>query len=203
MEPSGLLRTARLTPGDIDASQFGKVRWGGSGLDPEEVRIFLERVKAEMLLLTDERGELENEVGRLREQIDAGPMQGFAPASMEMQSVLILKRAQENADNLMEDAQQRAQELALDGRKRRDELIHEGRLKAEAVVREALEEAAREIARVRLEAPIAAQTELARWQGLGEAFRAQLLGTLEGMHRMLDQYERQARVTNSALSGST
>jgi DivIVA domain-containing protein len=192
MEPSGLLRNARLMPETIDVTQFQKVRWGASGLDPEEVKAFLDSVRDELVLLTGERRQLEAEVERLNREREE--VREFAPATMEEQAVYVLKRAQENAESLLADAQQRAGELAADGHRRRDELIADGRAKATGIMRDALDEAAREAARIASRAPIDAQARVAYLNSLGEGMYAQLTGTMRGMLDMLMAWERQNKI---------
>lgn len=199
MEPSGLLNPPRLTPDEVSLQSVRRVRW--NGLDPEEMQALVQRVKDELTLLLDERAELEAEVSRLHRERGV-PEHGFAPATNEMQAVLILKRAQENAENLLADAQERARELAMDGHRRRDELIRDAQAKATGVIHDALEEATREAARLRMEAPIAAQTELARLTGVSQGLHALLTGHVESLQRMLRQFDEQTKAVSLPVSAN-
>jgi DivIVA domain-containing protein len=189
MEPSGLLKNPRLTPDTIDVTKFRTVRWG-SGLDPEEVRAFLDEVRAELAVLISERTDLQQTVDQLRQEKDSSD---FAPTTMEEQSAFLLKRAQANAESLLADAQQRASELAADGHRRRDELIADGRARATAIMRDGLDDAAREAARIASTAPIEAQSRVAFLESLGDGMHAQLTATLRGLLDMLAAWERQTQ----------
>jgi cell division septum initiation protein DivIVA len=205
MESSGLLNPARLTVETLDNRSFTRTRWGASGLDPDEVRIFIEQVKAELVLRDEEHSALAAELARCQ-QGDSAPAHGFSPPSAELHAVHILQRAQANAENLVTDAQQRARELAEDAHRRRDSILADAKSKADALLRTAMEDASREAAAVIAKAPIEAQTRLAMYQTLGNGLRGQLKANLDGLLAMLDQWERQAAnlsAQTSSLMGVT
>ena len=175
---SALLTQARLTPGQVESYVFGRTRWGG--LDQGEVRDFQDRVRQELETLQAEKDALQAENDRLK---TGGPL------LPDTRTVFLLRRAQQTADNLIQDAQARAYELAADGRRRREELISDARTKATAVLRDALEEAEREARKISDAAPAEAQARMVYLQSFAKALHTLLVTTLNGLAATLQEME--------------
>ncbi len=123
----------RLTAMDVENQEF---RTRMRGYDPEEVRMFLKSVGEEIGRLNLANGELKEELGRLRHEVDE-----FRTRERTLQDTLVT--AQRVSDDLR---QKTTAESEL--------MIREARLKAEKLLetaQESLAEIESEISRARLE----------------------------------------------------
>jgi cell division septum initiation protein DivIVA len=134
----------RLTPELVAGISFRPARLGRRGLDEQHVRAFCRQVEAELVILTDERRVLQDEVLRLRRRVLGQAGQGGEDdsANEHVQAVSILSRAQQTAAHYVTEAQEYSRHLAQDARRRREEILAEAREEADQVVAEARLEAA-------------------------------------------------------------
>lgn len=205
MEDPGLLTRRRLTADIVRETMFSKSRFGG--LDAGEVTRFMHEVARELDLCDDERHEMAEEIGQLRElnermhasQLANGAHDG--PPRVEQQAISILARAQDNADRLLRDAQQQARDLVGSGRHQRDGMLADGRARAARVIDEAVDEAGRQAARIAAEAPVQAQRQLAYYSALAESVRATLNGHLAALQAAVARFEEEERQGRSAIPG--
>jgi cell division septum initiation protein DivIVA len=131
----------RLTPELVAGISFRPARLGRRGLDEQHVRAFCRQVEAELVILTDERRVLQDEVLRLRRRV-LGQGGEDDSANEHVQAVSILSRAQQTAAHYVTEAQEYSRHLAQDARRRREEILAEAREQADQVVAEARLEAA-------------------------------------------------------------
>jgi DivIVA domain-containing protein len=189
----------RLSANEVRDTVFPSAGFS-RGLNTEHVTMFMRRVAAEMHLLEDEKAELAQEVEQLEATVERlqaeaaqanGRHAGLPP--VEVQSVHVLRRAQESADRLLADAQGQARSLVEGGRRQRENILTDGQAKARSLLQNAIEEAGREAARIAAQAPIDAQRQLAQYQGLADAVRAALTANLRSLTDQVAVWEAQER----------
>src|SRR3954470_24384168 len=95
----------RLSPADVHSVLFGRAGLGRRGYDVAEVDVFLERVQVELTRLIREKGELRDEVIRLKEQVSSGDgeSEGGRRDQASLQAVRVLSAAQQTADQYVAD----------------------------------------------------------------------------------------------------
>ncbi|NHC45469.1 DivIVA domain-containing protein [Motilibacter aurantiacus] len=144
----------RLSPADVHSVLFGRSGLGRRGYDVTEVDVFLERVQVELTRLIREKGELRDEVIRLKEQVsssDGAEGGGERRDAASLQAVRVLSAAQQTADQYVADAEQYSRRVTSDARQHAEELVEEARTRAKAILDNA--------ERVALEASAAAQQQ--------------------------------------------
>ena len=129
----------RLSPADVHSVLFGRSGLGRRGYDVAEVDVFLERVQVELTRLIREKGELRDEVIRLREQVTTpdGADGGERRDNASLQAVRVLSAAQQTADQYVADAEQYSRRVTSDAREHAEELLDDARAKARAIVENA------------------------------------------------------------------
>jgi cell division septum initiation protein DivIVA len=144
---------ARLTPDLVGGASFRPARLGRRGLDEAHVRAFCRQVESELVILTDERRVLQDEVLRLRRRVlgQGGEDDADSPGNAHVQAVSILSRAQQTASHYVSEAQEYSRHLAQDARRRRDEMLAEAREQADQLRAEGREHADQARAQARLE----------------------------------------------------
>ena len=124
---------SRLTAMDIEKQDFSrKMR----GCDPEEVRLYLKSVAAEVERLNLENAEHEEELGLLRRQLEEG------------------REKQEALQKTLVSAQQMSEEIKEKARTEAELLVREARLRGEEIVKHAhatLNQIEQDISRSKLE----------------------------------------------------
>ena len=123
----------RLTAMDVQKQEF---RRAFRGCAPEEVRMYLQSVAEELKRLSLENGDLREETGRLRADLEE-----FKKRDRTLQATLV-------------SAQKMADELRQRSRSEADLMIKEARMKSERTLQESQDQLARleaEISRAKLE----------------------------------------------------
>lgn len=144
---------SRVTPMDIERQVF---RRRLHGWDPQEVQLYLRSVAEEIERLNLENGQLREDLGRSRQEIES-----FHARERMLQDTLVA-------------AQQMGAELKEKGRQEVDLLIREARLRAEGIVQQARDELAQ------------LDGEIGRSRAEREAIEAQLRGVIEQHLAILD-----------------
>jgi DivIVA domain-containing protein len=129
---------SRLSPADVRGVRFTRSGLGWRGYDEREVDAFLLRVETQIGQMIAEKGELRDEVIRLRSQLkdcaqDAGTV-GPRSDEAEAQAVRILARAQQTADQYVAEAEQYSRRIALDARQHYEEVVAEARARSAEVL---------------------------------------------------------------------
>ena len=195
---------SRMTPEELQTATFPMSRLGRRGYEEVPVREFLSAVRAEFVLLVNERTSLWQEVQRLRRRIIAGEADGdgqtvlFGEADAHVHAVRILSTAQVTADKYVADAQDYSSRLTEETRLRRDEIMQEAQQcsdelleDAHAKAREAAVSALNEAAAPQSgEEQRAAQAELAYLRTYSDVYRAHLRAYTEGILRGIEEWER-------------
>ena len=137
-------RSGRLTPADVHQVLFTRAGLGRRGYDEVEVDVFLEQVQQELTRLVGEKGDLRDEVARLKSQRASSAGPGGAPASdsinkeeAQLQAVRLLAAAQQTADTYVADAEKYSQRLTGDARDHSEQMMDEARAAAKRMVAEA------------------------------------------------------------------
>jgi DivIVA domain-containing protein len=127
-----------LTAELVRSVTFTAARLGRRGLDEAQVRVFCDRVSAEVGQLLSDNSALKAEISRLRERLlGSWGRPDIAPEDVHVQAVNVLSKAQQTADRYVADAQEFSRELAAEGRLRRDEIVREARVRASVILQEA------------------------------------------------------------------
>lgn len=127
----------RLTPAELQITSFKKAPFGRRGFDEEEVQDFLVRVEQELVELLNEKAQFQDECTRLRKRVLEGDSNGARPEDAHVQSVHILSRAQQTADQYVADAERYSRELAGEARRHYDEVLADARARAVMLLEEA------------------------------------------------------------------
>lgn len=198
---SGVPGDRRLSASQAQGTTFPTARFGG--LNAEAVTAFKHAVARELSQREEERIALEEEVSRLNQEVEqlrqAGNGHMRSAPSIEHQSVLVLARAQENADRLLADAQHQASQLVGSGRQQREAMLADGRAKASHMIREAIDEAGRQAAAIAAQAPVDAQRRLAYYQSVADAARSSLSAQLAALIAVVKQWEAETQQGTSAI----
>jgi DivIVA domain-containing protein len=122
------------SPGDIRNESFPhRIR----GLDEDEVREYLDLLADQMEAYERERREMAAELERLRagvaEHLEHPPMPpspvaASAPDGVPPEAATVLRRAQEVADQLLDDASRRAQEIIEAAQRQGHEVVRQARI---------------------------------------------------------------------------
>lgn len=198
---------ARLNPAELHEVPFRRAPFGRRGFDEEHVRAFLFQVEAELVRMLNERAALEDEVTRLRERLsgeskDAGTAR---PGDAHVQAVRILSKAQQTADQYVNDAERYSRELAEDARRHRDEILAEARSRAALVLEEAHQKATTAAESVgNSSRPMSGderrelEREIAYLQTFSDVYRNHLRSYLEALLRNVEEWERAQRASLAA-----
>lgn len=205
MESTNLLSGApddrRLSAAQAREATFPATRFGG--LNVEAVTAFTHAAAYELARRDEEHIALAEEVTRLNREIEklrqAGNGHLRSGPSIEHQSVLVLARAQENADRLLADAQHQASQLVGNGRQQREGMLADGRTKASHMIREALDEAGRQAAVIAAQAPVDAQRRLAYYKSLADSACSGLSAHLAALSAAVQRWEDEGREGTSAI----
>jgi DivIVA domain-containing protein len=145
----------RLTAAGVEAAGFPRTPWGRRGYDEAAVNGFLDQVRAELVMLANEKTGLMEEVIRLRRRFIArdGAGEWLADAGeAHAMAVAIVSEAQVTADRYVADAQEYSARLTQDASERREAMLAE----AEQVLADARAQA-RWAASAAMEAPVPEQ----------------------------------------------
>jgi len=122
------------SPRDIRSESFPhRIR----GLDEDEVREYLDLLADQMEAFERERREMAAELERLRagvaqhlEQLPVtpSPVAVSAPDGVPAEAAAVLRRAQEVADQLLDDASHRAQEIIAAAQREGHEVVRQARI---------------------------------------------------------------------------
>ncbi len=151
----------RVTPLDIIQKQFAPARKGG--LDPEDVRVFLDEVRESLEELIKENQRLREELARRDEEIAS-----LKESEADIHKTLLLAR------KLSED-------LDRGARREADVIVGEARLEAERILLAAAEER-REL-----------QADIVHLRSSRARLLADLRGVLEAYGRVVEELEAEGR----------
>ena len=118
----------RLTAAGLEAASFPRTPWGRRGYDEAAVNGFLDEVRAELVMLANEKTGLLDEVMRLRRRFIArdGAGEWLADAGeAHAMAVAIVSEAQVTADRYVADAQEYSARLTQDASERREAMLAE------------------------------------------------------------------------------
>lgn len=128
------------------------------GLDPDEVREYLDLLADQVQACERERSELFDEIDRLRGEVARlggspapaqAPTAGTPSAGLSQdtspRAALLLSQAQQVADQLVEEAVAHARDLLADARQQQREILEAAHRAAESAAREAAQVSARNI----------------------------------------------------------
>ena len=161
------------------------------GLDPDEVHEYLDLIADQVQALEHERGELFDEVDRLRAEVARSggrvqPPDGREPA----QAASLLDEAQRVADQLVEEAVAHTRELLATAHQRQREILAAAHDAAEATAREAARTSARNMTSyVSASAP---EVEYAR--RFTQVAQVQLRSVLEALCEQVEQLGQVSRL---------
>jgi cell division septum initiation protein DivIVA len=204
----------RLTPAAVRETRLKRAPLGRRGIDEEQVGLFLADVERELVLLFNERTELQNEVTRLRQRLLHVTQPGAAPGSAvavmpnpedaSAQAVKILAKAQQTADEYVADAEDYSRQLAEDARRHYEEILSEARERARALV-----DGSHQRASMAAEAAVNSlsgaggrgggergdlEAEVAYLRTFSQVYRVHLRSYLEALLRNVDEWERAENV---------
>jgi len=194
----------RLTPAEVQITSFRKAPFGRRGFDEEQVQDFLSRVEHELVELLNEKTQLHDECTRLRKRILEGDTStnGVRPDDAHVQSVHILSRAQQTADQYVADAERYSQELAGEARRHYDEILADAKSRAVLLLEEAhgrASDAAQAAGRQSMNGhggPMTAEErrdlegEVAYLRTFSQVYRTHLKSYLEALMRNVEEWER-------------
>lgn len=193
----------RLTPAEVQITNFRKAPFGRRGFDEEQVQDFLARVEQELVELLNEKAQLQDECARLRKRIlDGEGSNGVRPEDAHIQSVHILSRAQQTADQYVADAERYSRELAGEARRHYDEVLADAKSRAVLLLEEAHQrasDAARAAGQQSMNGypgPMSAEErrglegEVAYLRTFSQVYRTHLRSYLEALLRNVEEWER-------------
>ena len=193
----------RLTPAEVQITNFKKAPFGRRGFDEEEVQDFLGRAEQELIELLNEKTQLQDECARLRRRIlDGDGANGVRPEDAHVQSVHILSRAQQTADQYVADAERYSRELAGEARRHYDEILADAKSRAVLLLEEAhgrASEAANAAGWQSMQDSISPMTaeerrelegEVAYLRTFSQVYRTHLRSYLEALLRNVEEWER-------------
>lgn len=203
----------RLTPAEVQITSFRKAPFGRRGFDEEQVQDFLGRVEQELVELLNEKTQLQDECARLRKRIVAGGdgAAGVRPEDAHVQSVHILSRAQQTADQYVADAERYSRELAGEARRHYDEILADAKSRAVLLLEEAhhrASDAAHAAGRQSMQdyaGPMTAEErrelegEVAYLRTFSQVYRTHLHSYLEALLRNVEEWERAEHTSISHL----
>lgn len=149
-----------LTPLDIAQQEFKRVL---RGLDPNEVRAFLEKVAEEMTRLVKEAGDKDERIQRLEAQVQAFQDRG------------------DSLTNALVTAQRMMEEIKANAKREAELVMKEAELKAERL----LEQAHRKLAQV--------QAEIAELKRQRDLFEAKVRGAVKLHLDLLESQQEKPR----------
>ena len=208
----------RLTPAAVRETRLKRAPLGRRGVDEEQVGQFLADVERELVMLFNERTELQNEVTRLRQRLLHAERAGAVPPGAALmpnpedasaQAVKILAKAQQTADEYVADAEDYSRQLAEDARRHYEEILGEARERARALVdgshqraSEAAEAAVNSMTGDGLGAGARPggdrgelEAEVAYLRTFSQVYRVHLRSYLEALLRNVDEWERAESTT--------
>lgn len=191
----------RLSTVQARETTFPTAMFGG--LNTDAVHAFVAAVTRELAQRDEEHRALEEEVNRLAQENDRLRQTSNGHErnghSVEHQSVMVLTRAQQNADRLIADAQYQASQMVGSGRQQREGMLADGRAKSERLIREAIDEAGRQAATIAAQAPVDAQRRLAYYKSLADSARSGLSAQLAALTAAVAQWDEEERRGRSAI----
>jgi DivIVA domain-containing protein len=195
----------RLTPAEVQITTFRKSPFGRRGFDEDQVQDFLGRVEEELVELLNEKAQLQDECTRLRKRIlegSNGNSQVARPEDAHVQSVHILSRAQQTADQYVADAERYSRELTGEARRHYDEILADAKSRAVLLLEEAhrrASDAAHMAGRESMNGypgPMSAEErrdlegELAYLRTFSHVYRTHLRSYLEALLQNVEEWER-------------
>jgi DivIVA domain-containing protein len=193
----------RLTPAEVQITSFRKAPFGRRGFDEEQVQDFLVRVEQELVELLNEKAQFQDECTRLRKRVleGNGANGGVRPEDAHVQSVHILSRAQQTADQYVADAERYSRELAGEARRHYDEVLTDARSRAVMLLEEAHKRASEAASAVGMQSmqdysgPMSAERrrdlegEVAYLRTFSQVYRTHLKSYLEALLQNVEQWE--------------
>ncbi len=214
MDDRRILSTTRHSSADIARVNFGTVR---KGLDPTEVRSYLDNVAREMSLLESRLADLQHQLADAQRRA-ANPVldEATLAAALGSQSAAILRSAHEEAGRVTAEAQERATAIFSQAQERATNFVVEAQERAGVIVSEAestsqhLEEDARSAAQRLIESAKVngdSLVERAREQGRAIVIQSQearkaVLNDLAVKRKALNFQIEQLRAARDSLHGS-
>ncbi len=163
------------------------------GLDPDEVHEYLDLIADQVQALENERGELFDEIDRLRDElVRSGGRTRHRPDGLETgaQAASLLDEAQRVADQLVEEAVAHARELLATAHQQQREILAAAHDAAEATAREAARSSAGDMTSyVSASAP---EVEYAR--RFTQVAQVQLRSVLEALCEQVEQLGQVSRL---------
>jgi DivIVA domain-containing protein len=197
----------RLTPAEVQSITFGKAPFGRRGFDEDQVQGFLGQVEQDLVELFNERAMLQEECARLRKRIlggdvSPGEINGARPEDAHVQSVHILSRAQQTADQYVADAERYSRELAGEARRHYDEILADAKSRAVLLLEEAHQRASDAASAAGRQSmrdyagPMTAEErrelegEVAYLRTFSQVYRTHLRSYLEALLQNVEEWER-------------
>ena len=203
----------RTSPAELQSAAFRKAPFGRRGFDEDEVQSFLGQVEQDLVEVLNERAQLQEECTRLRKRIldgsASGEFNGARPEDAHVQSVHILSRAQQTADQYVADAERYSRELAGEARRHYDEILADAKSRAVLLLEEAHQrasDAANAAGRQSMQdysGPMTAEErrelegEVAYLRTFSQVYRTHLRSYLEALMRNVEEWERAERTSIS------
>lgn len=194
----------RLTPAEVQITNFRKAPFGRRGFDEEQVQDFLVRVEEELVELLNQKAQFQDECTRLRKRIlEGNGSNGVSPEDAHVQSVHILSRAQQTADKYVADAERYSRELAGEARRHYDEILADAKSRAVMLLEEAHQQASDAASAVGRQSmqdyagPMSAEErrdlegEVAYLRTFSQVYRTHLRSYLEALLNNVEEWERE------------
>jgi DivIVA domain-containing protein len=214
MDDRRILSTTRHSSADISRVNFGTVR---KGLDPSEVRSYLDNLAREMSLLESRLADMQHQLADAQRRA-ANPVldEATLAAALGSQSAAILRSAHEEAGRVTAEAQERATAIFAQAQERATSFVVEAQERAGVIVSEAestaahVEEDARNAAQRLIESAKVngdSLVERAREQGRAIVIQSQearkaILNDLAVKRKALSFQIDQLRAARDSLHGS-
>jgi cell division septum initiation protein DivIVA len=168
----------------------------GRGVDERHVQEFLGEVEREMVQLLNERAALTEEVERLRRRVMGGEDSngtGPQPEDAHVQSVRILAKAQQTADQYVAGAEVYSRKLAQEARQTRETILSDAKSRAMLLIEDAHAKAS-SAAAAEVAPPSAErrdlESELAYLRTYSDVYRTHLRAYLEAVVRHVGEWEK-------------
>jgi cell division septum initiation protein DivIVA len=173
----------RLTSEQVRMKVFPSADPAVPGVQEEHVSAFLDVVAQELTVLAGERDQAMHDLDKLRRD-------GPGEAAHE-QSVHLLSRAQQNAEQLVADARSTAADISRRARETARDIVGKAQNHADGVRADAVRLAAIEAAQAAASAPAALQAETLGLRSFTVAFRTLMRAHLEAGLQALEQWGSQ------------
>jgi DivIVA domain-containing protein len=204
----------RLTPAEVQITSFRKAPFGRRGFDEDQVQDFLVRVEQELVELLNEKAQYQDECTRLRKRVlEGNGSDGARPEDAHVQSVHILSRAQQTADQYVADAERYSRELAGEARRHYDEVLADARSRAVMLLEEAHKRASdaasavgaqsmREYGPMSPEDRRDLEGEVAYLRTFSQVYRTHLRSYLEALLHNVEEWERSEQTSIGHARGA-